>query len=429
MVSLSNHRRAWRGALFALFIALTTLPASAQTAPALFNVQLYGAKGDGIADDTQAFAAARDAAAAAGGGVIYAPHVHAFYRVSGCPALNFASTVPLTLRGDGRFLTIIQTSSPACDIVSVNQSRFTIESLSLDCVTQCTAGQALAFRSGSFVRAYDLWFGFQTFGDIAIGAPELARASSDKVTIESIDGHIAHAGGAGIDVETGYSDIELRDVRLNCNEPARRAGNAYGLRARGSFDTLTMSGVYLQDCGYGMAFTPADGAIAEDIIGTNIILDGMEQTALLMRPQGVRASGMVLRVTLDNLWAGAQGAPGGTSAVGILLDGGPRRTGVDGVRISNFTVPLAQTYGIALDRGNDPAFPMHAAFTGGSVSAWSHAAPGKYPAVAVGLTSPVDDVLFSGVATGAWAHVGTPESAARAYRIHPGSKHVRVEGP
>ena len=98
----------------------------------------------------------------------------------------------------------------------------------------------------------------KAFSDIAIGAPDLARASSDKVTIESIDGHIAHAGGAGIDIETGYSDIELRDVRLNCNEPNRRAANAYGLHANGSFDTLTMSGVYLQDCGYGLAFTPSD---------------------------------------------------------------------------------------------------------------------------------------------------------------------------
>jgi len=334
----------------------------------------------------------------------------------------------LTLRGDGRFLTVIETAGTACDAIVVAQSRFTIESLMLDCVTQCTAGYALNLRSGSFVQARDLWFGLRTFNDVAIGAPELTRATSDKVTLENIDGHIAHAGGAGIDLETGYSDIELRDVRLNCNESNRRAADAYGLRARGSFDTLIMSNVYLQDCGYGLAFTPADGAIAEDIIGTNVILDGMEQAALLMRPSGARASGMVLRVTLDNLWAGAQGAPGGTNAVGILLDGGPLRTGVDGVRISNFTVPLAQTYGIELDRGNNPAFPMHAAFTNGSISAWSHAVPGTYPAVAIGVTSGVDDVTFSGVTIGAWAHVGTPGRAAKPYRIHPGSKNIRIEG-
>jgi hypothetical protein len=43
----------------------------------------------------------------------------------------------------------------------------------------------------------------------------------------------------------------------------------------------------------------------------------------------------------------------------------------------------------------------HAAFTNGSISAWSHASPGTYPAVAIGVSSAVDDVVFRGVAIGA----------------------------
>jgi len=394
----------------------------------IFNVMDFGAKGDGITNDTPAFSAAQTAAVNNGGGVVYAPHTRAFYLIDGCPAMRFEANVPMTLRGDGRFLTVIKTAGTACDAIVAAQSRFTIESLTLDCAKQCTDGYQLRFLSGSFVHANDLWFGAQTRNDIAIGAAGMTRASSDKVTIENVDGHIAHAGGTGIDIETGYSDIELNNVRLNCNETGRRAAGAYGMRASGSFDTLLISGLYLQDCGYGLAFTPSDGAIAEDIVGTNVVLDGMEQAALLMRPQGSARTGMVLRVMLDNLWAGAQGAGGGSAAAGIVLDGGPRQTGVDGVAISNFTIPLAQTYAIELDRGADVTFPMHAAFTNGSISAWSHAVPGKYPAVAIGVTSPVDDVRFEGVRIGAWAHVGAPGTAPHPYRVYPGSKHVRIEG-
>lgn len=417
-----------RAAAVVIASILLLAGASAQTGPAVFDVTQFGARGDGLADDTRAFSAAVLAAVGAGGGVIYAPHTRAFYRLSGCPALRFQADVPITLRGDGRFLTVIETASSGCNTIEVAQSRFTISDLTLDCTEQCTAGALLNFLSGSYVEARDVWFGFRTQNDVAIGASGLPRASSDKVSLENIDGHIGHGGGTGIDLRTGYSDIELRNVRLNCNEPNRRAAQAYALRAHGSFDTLLMSDVYFQDCGYGLAFVPDDGAIAEDIIGTNVTLDGMEQAAVWMRPSGARGTGMVLRMSLAQLWAGAQGAPGGKHAIGIFLDGGPLRTGVDGVRISNFTVPLAQTYAIALDRGGDSVFPMHAAFSNGSISAWSRARPGTYEAIAAGVTAPVNDVRFSGVTIGAWGRVGTTAEARRAYRIYPGSRGVRIEG-
>lgn len=410
---------------FCALVALGAIPADPQTDTSVFNVAQFGAKGDGVADDTPAFEAALHAAVSDGGGVIYAPHTRAFYRLSGCPALRFATNVPIKLRGDGRFLTVLKTSEQACGLIEVEQSRFTVSGFTLDCVTQCTSGDALSFRSGSFVDGSNLWFGNRTFSDIAIGARDLQRGSSDKVTLDDVDGHIAHAGGTGIEIATGYSDIELNAVRLNCNESGRRAVSAYGLHASGSFDTLTMNYVYLQDCGYGIAFTPADGAVIEDVTGGNVILDGMEHVALLMRPSGPLGTGMVLRVLLNSLWAGAQGAPGGSHAAGIVLDGGPLRTGIDGVRVSDFTIPLAQTYGITLDRGNDPTFPMHAIFAEGTITGWSRAAPGTYPAIAIGLTAPVDDVDVRTVEIGAWAHVGSAVPAPL-YRIYPGSKHVRI---
>lgn len=53
--------------------------AFAQSAAEVLNVRSHGAKGDGQADDTAAFQQALDAAAKAGGGVVYAPRGNYFF--------------------------------------------------------------------------------------------------------------------------------------------------------------------------------------------------------------------------------------------------------------------------------------------------------------------------------------------------------------
>lgn len=337
--------------------------------------------------------------------------------------MRFDANVPITLRGDGRFLTILATAETRCNTIEVAQSRFTIADLMLDCVSQCNLGYTLSFLSGNYVEARNVFFGFRTFNDVAIGG-DFIRASSDKVTLADLDGHIGHGAGTGIGIFTGYSDIELNNVRLNCNQANRHAANAYGMHALGSFDTLNMNYVYLQDCAYGMAFNPQDNAVQEDITGANVILDGMERVALLARPSD--STGKLLRAIFNNLWAGAQGVAGTGDGVGILLDGGPKRTGVDGVQITNFVVPQSQSYGIALDRGGDVTFAMHVSFANGTITGWSRAAPGHYPGVAIGLTAPVIGADFSNVKIGPWAHVGSPIRAP-SYRVFLGSKNIRVD--
>lgn len=63
-----------------------------------FNVETYGATGDGTADDTSAFNSAIAACNKAGGGEVYAPRPTSYYKVT---AALTAITAPCTVRGDG----------------------------------------------------------------------------------------------------------------------------------------------------------------------------------------------------------------------------------------------------------------------------------------------------------------------------------------
>ena len=71
-------------------------------APGVFlNVKDFGAKGDGVTDDTQAIQSAIDTASEAGGGIVYFPR--GIYLVSGITLKDFA-----TLFGEGKITTTIK---------------------------------------------------------------------------------------------------------------------------------------------------------------------------------------------------------------------------------------------------------------------------------------------------------------------------------
>ena len=76
---------------------------SGSTAPpppfGAFDIRAYGAVGDGVADCTAAIQAALDAAVAARGGTVFIPA--GAWRVAGQLRLAPASTVPLSVRGEG----------------------------------------------------------------------------------------------------------------------------------------------------------------------------------------------------------------------------------------------------------------------------------------------------------------------------------------
>ena len=82
----------------------------------VFNVQAYGAKGDGVTNDTAAIQAAINAAKANGGGEVYFPATSEFYSIvwfspEQIGVLLISAATNITIRGDGFASKIKQTGS------------------------------------------------------------------------------------------------------------------------------------------------------------------------------------------------------------------------------------------------------------------------------------------------------------------------------
>lgn len=100
---------------------------STRRLPDWFYTRVYGAVGDGIADDTQAIQSALDAARDAGGGVVYL--ASGTYKISS--ALVLYNNI--TLLGDGvGVTTIVQSSTSAHGLTGSNLELVTLQDLSID---------------------------------------------------------------------------------------------------------------------------------------------------------------------------------------------------------------------------------------------------------------------------------------------------------
>ena len=127
-----------------------------------FNVRDYGATGDGSTDDTTEIAAAITALNAAGSGVLLFPP--GTYKVT---TGSFSITVPATVTGYGRSMSVIKTASTTGNLFAVTSNAVNFADIALvhtaissadhpsgGSTTKPTAGAAIAVTSGGYYPVY-----------------------------------------------------------------------------------------------------------------------------------------------------------------------------------------------------------------------------------------------------------------------------------
>lgn len=116
-----------------------------------FAVDRYGAVGDGVTDNSTAFARAIDAAERAGGGTVYVPagrYIFSLPAVTDQASILLAGPVAITFQGAGRDLTSLIGTLPDKNLLAVFTDHTAVSDLTLD--TQTRGGAAAIFVRANY---------------------------------------------------------------------------------------------------------------------------------------------------------------------------------------------------------------------------------------------------------------------------------------
>ncbi|WP_308812183.1 glycosyl hydrolase family 28-related protein [Pseudomonas japonica] len=206
----------------------------------LFNVRDYGAKGDGIADDTQAIQQAIDAAAKAGGGQVYVPQ--GTYMLSGANddggCLTLKSNV--NLNGERMGLAILKLADGSSEDIAglihtvsdANTLNASIRNLTLDGNKGNTGGTVDGIVTGSATGDTA-----HTVG-LTLAGVELQHLSGDGLRAQAltfatnVNDSLAHDND-GDGFATEFQPRQVRDdtISFRDNEAYRNGGDGFNVVA------------------------------------------------------------------------------------------------------------------------------------------------------------------------------------------------------
>ncbi|MFD0717599.1 glycosyl hydrolase family 28-related protein [Paenibacillus sp. GCM10027626] len=322
-----------------------------------FNVKDYGAKGDGVANDTAAIRAAINAAGV-NGGVVFFP-VGKFL-ISSTLVINKPG---VSLRGSSPGASVIQTNAASGDIITIGASPAfvyaEVRDLQITAVVARTSGYAIAvngcedynlenlilFRSSSLATGHGLHF----------------SEMSGLGYIRAIDIEIVGAF-RGIVIDGG-NDRYFNQLWLRGN---LTAGSTGILLSNTGGDWFTDVEVVQFECGVNLS--PATGSAVGWVKFHNVLADTNTLHGWLFD-----GAGSTWGIAMDSCWAGTTGVAN-INARGMLI------TNVDGLMAAGMRIVNSGGHGIEIGTN-----PKSLNFKGGFIAGSSYAAAGNAHGIATAL--------------------------------------------
>lgn len=259
----------------------------------MVSIKAFGARGNGVTDDTNAINSALAYMASRGGGGLYFPKGN--YKVSSTLVYTGSN---LKIYGDGVNATVFRPTFGDSNLFTFSGPWITLTDFLVDSAATFTAGYLFEFTTTSG----NIWMhnvasvtGFNVVGFTGANA---AQTYIDKCQFNNFKGD-------GIVYGTSYGGFGVLS-NLNLNNAGDYCVGA-AIRCQ-SGDTFTWSNVQTQCSQSGITVRPQSGGFVRNIFASNVLSDGVGRS--FGNPgwhldATVAGAVEIARVHLSNCWAGA----------------------------------------------------------------------------------------------------------------------------
>lgn len=344
------------------------------------NVKAWGAKGDGVTDDTAAIQAAINSLNPVNGGLVFFPD--GIFIINGSIAMP-AGGVGYTLRGSGKAASVIRTIHATADMLTAGATNamICVEDLQFECLVARTAGSGIAFTGSQQVFLRRLRF-IDTYNVVTL--VNVGIGVIDDVQVA----HGARNINRGIFMQ-GVIDMRLSKVVINGGNLNLNPVNAWFMIDSGC-DTIVMdSCLSLCSSGTGRgliishSLTPASFA-PEWIRLVNCNFEGSSGASPNANAQDAITISAGLNIYFTNGYVA-------TSKNGIVATGGKD------LRFTNFIIANCDRAGVTLTGVTS------ASLRGFTISDNSQEANNTYDGVTIDVSCSfvgIDDIYVGDMITG-----------------------------
>ncbi len=297
------------------------------TANLATTVKQYGAKGDGVTDDTLSIQACIDAVGAAGGGIVYVPR--GTYKVS-VPLVVHDNGVSLV--GEGRKASVLASASAANDVLQLGNGTATVgyidvSGLGFTASATKTGGCNINVTSAQHVDIRDV---YMSNGWIGINIDNRGLQSDCKISCCEI----LNCGGPGIclgsqNSSTVVNEVFISDVTVASCSPGMLMSLASGVYGHGIS--------FYQCSPNALEISVPTGKYVNDVIMTDCMFDSSTGDGITISGGG-QVGSIYFKGGVANTNANS----------GINLIAGPV---LQGVSIEGMEVSNNQQHGIVIDSG------------------------------------------------------------------------------